>query len=83
MCSEFLTLTNPSGFHEDGSTICSKKCAMDKGPPSILSYITLDMTLMLAPRSQKALWKTCGPIENVIVGRPGSSFLAMNGGSTK
>jgi hypothetical protein len=62
-----ISLANPSGFHKDWFAICSWKCAVDKGPPNILSYTTLDMTLMLAPRSQKALWKTCGPIEHVIV----------------
>jgi hypothetical protein len=73
----------PSGFREDWSAICSLKFAVDKGPPNILSYITLDMKLILALRSQKALCMTCGPIEHVIVRRPGSPFLVMNGGSTR
>ena len=78
-----MFMANPSGFHNVWSAIYSGKCVVDKGPPSVLSYVTLDMMLMLAPRSQKALWKTCGPIEHVIVGWPGTSFLAMNGGSTR
>jgi hypothetical protein len=54
-----ISLATPSGFHRDWSAIYSWKCAADKGPPSILSYVTMDMMLILAPRSQKALWKTC------------------------
>ena len=78
-----MSLANPSRFRVDWSAIYNRKHAVDKGPPSILSYITLDMMLMLAPRSQKALSKTFGPIEHVIVGQLGSSFLAMNGGSRR
>jgi hypothetical protein len=74
-----ISLATPSSFHDDWSAICSLKFAVDKGPPKILSYITLD----LAPRSQKALWKTCGPTKHVIVRHPGSSFLVTRGGSTR
>jgi hypothetical protein len=31
----------PSAFHSDWSTIYNRKCAADKGPPSILSYVYL------------------------------------------
>ena len=78
-----ISLANPSRCHEVWSAICNLRFAVDKGPPKILLYITLDITLMLAPRSQKALWKTCGLIVHVIVWHPGSSFLVTNGGSTK
>ena len=78
-----MSMANPSGFHKVWSAIYSQKCVVDKGPPSILSNTTLDMMLMLAPRSQMALCKTCGPIEHVIVGWLGSSFLAMNGWSKR
>ena len=53
-----ISWANPSGCREVWFAISSLNFVVDKGPPKILSYITLDMTLMLAPRSQKALWKT-------------------------
>jgi hypothetical protein len=78
-----MSLANPSGRLVDWSAICSRKFVGDRGPPCILSYVTLDMMLMLAPRSHKALSNLCGPIEQLIVGQLGSSFLAMNGGSNR
>jgi len=78
-----ISLANPSGCRKIWSAIYSLKFEVDKGSQKILLYITLDIMFMLAPRSQKALWKTCGPIEHVIVGWLGSTFLVPNGGSTR
>jgi hypothetical protein len=78
-----MSLATPTSFCEDWSAIYNLKFVVDNGPPKILSYITLDMTIILAPRSQKALSKTCGLTEHVIVGRLGSSFLMIKSGSTK